>query len=549
MVRSSSIGSDRPVASVWMSTARAAWGYACAAAVCLSVTTVQAQPRTTPASYTRDQARDAIKDLSEGMMDDFSLRRTRSGSWNSAPAGTQLTAEMRAVRPLIRDFAEEVPQLSYLLTDEQRRMPNIRPLIIDANKAAALAVTLDKQAQRVNDHRQLVDAFEEFDATWRELAYRLEATRGFTKEVRDEISSLTDLETQIRDAIGMRPQINRRELVTKTGELANDLKNLSDDIRDELRGREAQQYQLVLGRARQQALNLAAMGDDPVADIEELAAEYRKFQEIWYPQRTKLQEYDNRYFERSLRRITQSEGEIHQLLLLPAKIDSSQLVYLTSALKKDIDEFFDRMSLKLLMHLKHADRVAGVASEFYGVNEHFVDIVKNGADQEELVESYRYIEQAQRNFMAVFSDIDSDDALAALSQIDHTIVALGESLQIQSGDLNRRQAAELAANVEALTDELEYAAKRWLNRDRQNFSRQCLEAIAQMREETLQLHQDLVGGVSTANLRREVDSVYNLWRETYGYLVKCQTEDRPALGRVSSRLTPALVELRTLLAQ
>lgn len=542
MVRCLSLRIGRPVASILAASL-------CAASVVMTSASVFAQPRTSPASYTRDQAKQSIEDLSNGMMDDFSLKRTRSGSWNGTPSGTQLTAEMRAVRPLIKDFADEVPQLSYLLTDEAKRMPNLRQLLVDANRVAALAISLDKQAQRVNDHRQLGDSFEEFDATWRELAYRLEATRGLTKDVRDEIATLADLETQIRDAIGMRPQVNRRDLVTKTNELANDLKNLSDDIRDELRGREAQQYQYVLGRARQQALNLAALVDDPASDMEELVGEYRKFQELWYPQRTKLQEFDNRYFERSLRRITQSEGEIHQLLLLPTKVDSSQLVYLTSALKKDIDDFFDRMSLKLVMHLKHADRVAGVASEFYGVNEHFVDNVKHGADHEELVESYHYIEQAERNFSAVFSDIDSDDALAALSKIQQTISALGEALQVQSGDLNRRQAAELAANVEALTDELEYAAKRWLNRDRQNFSRQCLEAIAQMREETLQLHQDLVSGVAVGNLRREVDSIYNLWRETYGYLVKCQTDDRPTLGRVSSRLTPALVELRTMLAQ
>ena len=542
MVRCLSLRIGRPVASFLAASL-------CAASVVMTSAPAFAQPRTAPASYTRDQAKQSIEDLSNGMMDDFSLKRTRNGSWNSTPSGTQLTAEMRAVRPLIKDFADEVPQLSYLLTDEAKRVPNLRQLLVDANRVAALAISLDKQAQRVNDHRQLGETFEEFDATWRELAYRLEATRGLTKDVRDEIATLADLETQIRDAIGMRPQVNRRDLVNKTNELANDLKNLSDDIRDELRGREAQQYQYVLGRARQQALNLAALVDDPASDMEELVGEYRKFQELWYPQRTKLQEFDNRFFERSLRRITQSEGEIHQLLLLPTKVDSTQLVYLTSALKKDIDDFFDRMSLKLVMHLKHADRVAGVASEFYGVNEHFVDEVKNGADHDELVESYHYIEQAERNFSSVFADIDSDDALAALAKIQQTIGALGEALQIQSGDFNRRQAAELAANVEALTDELEYAAKRWLNRDRQNFSRQCLEAIAQMREETLQLHQDLVGGVSVSNLRREVDSIYNLWRETYGYLVKCQTDDRPTLGRVSSRLTPALVELRTMLAQ
>lgn len=545
MVRCSNMGIGRPVVSVTTLLGHAA--VVCATVACFA-TPVAAQPRTSPASYTRDQARQSIEDLSGMMDDDFSLRRTRPGGF--PPGDTkQLTAEMRKVRPLIKDFATEVPQLSYLLSDEQRRLPNIRSMVNESNSLAALAISLDKNAQRLNDHRQLVEEFQQFDAQWRELAYRLETVRGLSKDVRDEVATLSDLETQIRDSIDMRPQVNRRELVQKTHDLAQDLRNLIEDVQAEIRGPESRKYQVDLNRARVQMQNLTSLVDDPSGNMDDVIAEYTRFQEVWYPQRAKLQELNNSYLERSLRRITLGDGEIHQLLLLPAKVDSSELVYLASALKKNIDEYFDRMSLKLLMHLKHADRVAGVASEFYGVNEHFVDIVKSGADRDEVIDAYHYIEQAQRNFSAVFSDLKSDDALAALSQIEQTIAALGRSLQIQSGDLNRQQAIELAANVEGLADQLEYAAKRWLNRDRQQFSRQCLDAIAQLREETLQLHQDLVSGVSSSNLRREIDSIYNLWRETYGYLVKCQTEDRPTLGRISSRITPALVELRTMLAQ
>jgi len=62
-------------------------------------------------------------------------------------------------------------------------------------------------------------------------------------------------------------------------------------------------------------------------------------------------------------------------------------------------------------------------------------------------------------------------------------------------------------------------------------------------------HQDLVRGVPVSQLRREIDELYDNWRTVYGYLVKCQTEDRPTLGRLSSRLTPALVELRTMITQ
>lgn len=532
-------------------TSVTAWGtLAFAAAVCLMSGPAAAQPsRTNPVSYTRDQARQSIEDLTNGFMEDFTLRRTNNGTRPMPSNPTQATPEMKAVRPLLKEAADEISQLSYELNDELRRLPNIRPLLNDAMKVSALAVSLDKHAQRYNDHAMIIEEMQELDAVWRELAYRLDSVRGLSKNIRDRIATLQSLDEEIRDAIGIRPQVNRRELILKTNDLAQDIRNLSEDVQVELPGNEGRQQVLALSRARQQVLNLAALFEDNNADAEMITNEYRKFQTIWYPQRAKLQEYDNRYFERSLRRITQADGEIHQLLLLPTKVDSSQLVYLTSALRKDIDEFFDRMSLKLLMHLPKADRVAGVASEFYGVCEHFIDEVKQGADRDQLIDSFRYIEQAQRSFSNVFNDIESDEALAALQKIEQTINALGNGLQVQRDQFNRRAASDLAVNAETIIEELEYATKRWLSRDRQPFSRDCLDAIAQLKEETLQLNQDIIAGSSTANLRPQMESCYNLWRECYGYLVKCQTQDRPTLGRLSSRLTPTMVELRTMLAQ
>jgi len=521
-----------------------------AASLVLSGATLEAQapPRATQISYDRDTQKSIINDLSDGFLEGFSSR-TRPGSVPTTTQLTQPTSQMRAVRPLIRDFADEVSQLGYLLNDEVRRIPSVRPFLTSALNISGMAVSLDKHAQRFNDHTLLQDEFRQLDAQWRELAYRLEAVRGLRKEVRDSITALNDLNEQIRDAIGIRPQVNRRELWQKANDLAQDLRNLMEDIQVELPGTEGRQFQVQLSRARQQVITLASLFEDQTADMELIVNEYKQFQAIWYPQRAKLQEYDNRYFERSLRRITQTDGEIHQLLLLPTKVDSQQLLYLTSALNKDIDEFFDRMSLKLLMHLPKADRVAGVASEFYGVCENFIDEVNHNAPYDQLVDAFRYIESAERSFYGVFGDLQSDEARAALRQISQTIGALRSAMQVQGDDFDRQQAIDLAAGLEAYAEQLEWVTKRWLSKDRQPFANACLTSIAQMRDDLADLHQGLVEGASPSQLRRGAESTYNTWRQVYGYLIKCQTEDRANLGRLASKITPALVELRTTLTQ
>ncbi|GIX04196.1 MAG: hypothetical protein KatS3mg114_0065 [Planctomycetaceae bacterium] len=499
--------------------------------------------RVTPTGFDRDQQNTIIRDLSDVFMQDFQQRPRRGES--DLPTPTQ---EMRALRQLLRNFSDEISQLGFLLNDEVRRQPALRSLYTMALNLSGTAVSLDKQAQQTNDHNLLEQDLRTLDAQWRELSYRLQNAIGIRREIVASVNTLNTLADQIRNTVNIRPQINRRELALKTQELARNFANLIEDVQIELPGTESRSFITQLTRVRQSLLNLATLFEDQYVDLELITNEYKQYQALWYPLRARLQEYDNRYFERSLRRITQTEAELHQLLLLPNKVDTQQLVYLTSVLRKDIDEFFDRMSLRLLMSIPQADRVPGVASEFYGVCEHFIDSVQTNAKYSDLVESFRYIEAAQRSFLGVFQNVPSREAQAALRQIAKTIDALRTTMGVQSDTVDYSAAIDLTAQVESLAEQLEWVARRWLSRDRQPFSSACLAAISRLRSNLLALHQDLVAGNGSATqYRQQIEQIYNNWREVYNHIVKCQTEDRPNLGKLASRITPTLVELRTLL--
>ena len=501
-------------------------------------------------TYTRDQQRGMIDDFSDSLHDrDRNRRSVNDRAFPNPPAGG-VTAELKLLRPLIRDFSNDASQLTYALNEQIRQTPALRTLYTDALRVSAEAVGLDKRAGQVNDHRQLAEEFQTLDADWRELAYRMEGVRGLQAGTRDLVANLNDGGEQIRKSLNMQPQLNRQGLYMKTASLAGDLENLLDDINAELgRSKNAQQYAMQGSRIRQEVLGLAALSRDDHADTALIVDEYKRVEAMWLPLAVKLQAEDNRYLERSLRRITQTSGEIHQLLLLPQKIDKQQLVYLTSALKKDIDEFFERTPLILVMHLPKAKSALATADQFYGVCEHFVDVVNTGNNVDEVLDSFRYIEQAEKSFNEVYSQIDSDRAVAVLQRIDQTVSTIRTSLQLQREDFNRPAANDLAASIENLTEQLDFATKRWLSDDRQSFAKVCLQETASLADAAAALHQDLVRGVPIAQLRQEIDALYDNWRTVYGYLVKCQTDDRPTLGRLSSRLTPALVELRTMITQ
>ena len=502
-------------------------------------------------TYTRDQTRDMIKDYEDSMIDRNTTRRRAvdDRAFPNPPTGG-ITAELKLLRPLIRDFSNDASQLTYALNEQIRQTPALRTLYTDALRVSAEAVGLDKRAGQVNDHRMLTEEFQTLDADWRELAYRMEGVRGLQAETRDLIANLNDGGEQIRKSLNMQPQLNRQQLYLKTASLAGDLDNLLDDINAELgRSKNGQQYAMQGSRVRQEVLGLAALSRDDQADTALVVDEYKRVEAMWLPLAVKLQAEDNSYLERSLRRITRTSGEIHQLLLLPQKVDKQQLVYLTSALKKDIDEFFERTPLILVMHLPKAKSALATADQFYGVCEHFVDVVNNGTNVDEVLDSFKYIEQAEKSFGDVFGQIDSDRAIAVLQRIDQTVGTIRTSLQLQREDFNRPAANDLAASIANLTEQLDYATKRWLNEDRQPFAKVCLQETARLTDAAAVLHQDLVRGAPISQLRQEIDELYDNWRTVYGYLVKCQTEDRPTLGRLSSRLTPALVELRTIITQ
>ncbi len=509
----------------------------------------QGQPGQRP-SYTREDTRGMIDDYSDALKDRNRFgngHRTTNAPGNPAEG---VTAEMKQVRPLIRSFSENASQLTYSMNDQIGRFPGLRSLYSDALTVSAEAVGLDRNATQHSDHHLLLDDFEQLDADWRELAYKLQSVRGLPADTRDLITELTSLDTQIRKALNTQPQINRQELSLEAAGMAGDLQNLQEDILAELgRTPQAQQLLIQTGKARQQMLTVISMCRDSQVDAAVVVREYKQFAAVWQPLASKLQAEDNRFLERDIRRISLSTGKIHQFLLLPQATDKPQLTYLATTLKKDIDEFFARTPLILAMHLPKSSRAIPTADQFYGVCEHFVDQANRGESLEELTDSFRYIEEANHNFADVFGAINSDRAVAALQKIEQTVDTIRTSLHIQREDFDRNSASELAASIENLTEQLDLATKEWLANDPQSFTNACRQETTTLAKHAAAIHNNLVRGVPVAQLRLEIDETYEHWRAAYRYLVKCQQkEDRLVLGRLSGRLTPALVELRTMIS-
>lgn len=459
------------------------------------------------------------------------------------------SSEMTAIRPLIDEFAKEIALLNVTLTDEVSETPAARGVLSDSYRLTADSMAINKRARTENDHQNLLDDLRLADADWGELSHRLSLMKNLSREAKSHIANLNDIAIDIRKQLSMTQQVNYRDLSEKTITLATYMNSLVEDIRTELRRTpEGPRLIAATSKAQQQVIAMSDLAEER-AELETITDQYRRFRELWYPQAAVLQAQKKDYFSPSLRRIAQTDGEIARLLLMQTKFDKTQIVYLASALRKDIDEFFYYATLDILLKLPRGSQAMSTASEFYGVCENFIDTVNANSDYDEIVDAFRHIEQADRTFIAVFGPVENDDAAAALEKISQTLNALRTTIQVDREDFNRQAAISLAAKIANLTDNIDITARRWLASDRQSFTQDCLSATDDLAQQSADLHDLIVSGAGVQKIRQETEKIYGSWREVYNYLIKCHREERAALGRYSSQLTPALVQMRTLLAQ
>lgn len=496
-------------------------------------------------SHSREMTREYIDDYSNSLGGDFDRPRQPDPR---TPVQGQV--DVKALRPLLRVFADSMTQLTFDLNDQMNQVPGLRQTYSDALRLSGTVVSIQKRADKQGVDGVMLDDLQQLDADWRELAYRTETTKGLSEDSRGLVSDINDAVQRIRQLINIQPQFDRRQLNLKAAALAGDLENLQEDISSELgNSPDSQFYRRSINRARQVILNMVTIVRDERSDSAVIVNEYKQFETLWTPMVAKLRSEDDRNIERGLRRVAGTAREIHQLLLLPQKMDPSQLVYLTKSLKRDVDDFFERTPLILIIHLPNSKQAVPAADQLYVACGRFVEVVNRNSDLNEIVDSFHKIEQAGRAFNDVYQEIDSDRASALLNRIGQTITTLRSALQIHSDDFDDQGAANLAASIQNFADQMEGTVSRWLAQDRQPFSADCLQEVSDLGDRIAKLHDDIVVGKPMAELRTEITDVYDNWRRVYPFLGKCQTEDRQTLGRLASSLTPALVDLRAMLSQ
>lgn len=461
------------------------------------------------------------------------------------PAPKRVVDNSREIHTALRSFTRDCDDLALSLSADSRRIAGLNQILPDLYRLRARSSILADKTEQGNDWSILLDDIKTIDRDWRSVSFKLDQLQGLSQQQDRLASRLDQISSDLIKQLDVRPQMNTYELTRTLASLNVDFENLLEEINYEISDSNDRRTLLLEGgKAQQQVRHISLLIRDNV-EYSTIKTEYGRFSSIWGPMMTKLQSYDNRYIERSLRRINESDRAVHELLWMPHEIDRQQLVYQTSLLKKEVDQFFARTPLKLLITLPNPEFVLSTADAFYGVCENFTDIVDSNGSREDMVDAFRYIEESQTEFITMFKPIRSQAALNVLNAIDQHVHDLRDGLVLEE-QFDRRKAVELGASLQNLSEHLHMDTKLWLSHVQVNYRRQAEESTARFAELSANFHQQSLNGSNANKLRTISDDLYEQWRVVHSYISRSTNEDRAHLARLAAHIGPTLVEVRTL---
>ena len=451
--------------------------------------------------------------------------------------------DMRQVRRVLNAYATDAKRLMELLSAESGRNSDLRFFRIGIAKLRARTGSLADFASSTNDVRRIAADYQGIDREWRTIAHQLGRLNGLSRILQSAIERTNGHNRQLGNLFQLRPQLSHRELASQAAALRSGLNNLLDDI-DMEPGSRANQYLSPVRKLLQQA-NYVENVIVNRYERDVIVREYKRFRQPWYELARDLRTLDSSYVERSVRRVARAENSLGELLWLPKEADRSHLLHLAQSLMRDVDEFFGRTPLRMLLQLPDSSYALHISGEFYGVCENFEDCVERKESDLDLQECYTYVVEAAEGFLRSFDSIHSQTAKRVLNDIEDSLVALADEMDY-AGD-GQQDALELAARLESLAEHVDDDIRRWLNADRPSFE-----------SELLAVSQHFVGGCRDLRVALEHNSpdddvldqssaLNKEWQAIYfKYLRNARDSEKIHFVELSRQIFEGLYDLGTL---
>ena len=479
------------------------------------------------------------------MMQDGSFSGSRRHLEHQLPAIDYSRIDKRQLQNLLAESLTQSDDLYKLLTTDYRRYPEVRSLLTALRSIRSSANQVSRDLQDNMPMTRVHGQLRQLDSDWQVFSHRVKRAWHISAASKDKTERIDRLQASLEKLFQMEPQLDRRALLVQMSQLTSQLYHIVQELELDPTGGD-RLYQLIhdVRKLNQEANRVQDMILDQYA-YSSIANEYQRFKAQWSNVTPRLRQLNNRYVERSLRTVHLSDTRIHNLLRLEHKTSRAQLKILSQALTRDVDEFFNRVPLKLLLRFKDVVQILETSDAFYGAVQNLEDCIDRDEDDQTLLNCYQYVEEYGVVFVRKFASLRSQAGRVVLKEIEDDIVSLRNELHLAgSSNIDTAAMVPLAASLENLADHLNDDVTAWLASDRQSFRSQALQASSRFVARSRGMYDLLSRRPTDQQLRAEVDDLIEDWRNIYQYLGRCNTSQREHLRILSQDISRTIYRLR-----
>ena len=475
------------------------------------------------------------------------LNRTRS-ILDSDRAVDVSKVDKAKLANLMSEAVAESTRLYNSLYNDYSRNPSLRSLLQELQQLQGLTKRLNQDIASGTRLDYVLTDFRELDADWRVFSHRAAQASGISSATKQSLGRIDTIDKEVGKLFKVEPTLDRRALLRELATLENSLYNLADELEREIgNSSTAMQLATTVRKLQQQVTRSEDMIYDN-ATYDRIVTEHNRFEQSWEPILSQLGAINNRYIEQAVRRIVEADNRVHELLWIDNSSNRAQLKQTADALIRDVDEFYSRTPLKLLLTFKDASSTLQMADDFYGTVQNFKDGLASNASDQNLIESYGYVEEFGLVFVRTFSKIKSQQGIVVLSEIEDGLAALRSELNLGGtvSQVDTRRLTPIAASLDNLADQLDMDVRQWLNTERPAYRAEAQTASANFRKRTQRLHQLMDTEPSLQELQKETDALYRDWLAIYDFLGKSRsTSDRAILSQIAREIMADISDLNS----
>ncbi len=461
---------------------------------------------------------------------------------------TTVAPELQQARLLIATLASDAARLISALNIEQRYSDQVRVLLGDAALLKAGADVLAQRSRSMSTIQQFAAEYAPLDAQWRPLDQQLRQLPNVGTRLLQEVDRISATSKQLTKTLQLEPQMQRDELSYHFAALRADLEHLAEDIEVDLYANPDRMTLTNRVRALQsRAAQISAAVDANYA-YRDVKRYYKQFLDEWMATKRALRLIDNRYVQRNVNRLSQTNKRLQELLWLPPVIDGSDVLYLADSLQTNVDQVGNQITLTSLVALPNSRQIFDRAQDFYALCGSFRQNVANSTELESVQWDFRELDVAWNDLRNLIVPLNNEAAAQYIAVIDGSIMELRGTLGQQS-NLDPDEALQIVSTLNNMTDLLYYDVNRYVGQsDRYpaNFRSQAVNMTGNLQKIAKTLYQSVAERRTSAQLRTQANDLATQWNALQQVLAKIPEPDRSQISRSTQHIGPALAKLQIL---